>query len=339
MINNTNSEGQIIKQAGWKTLLEQYNELVELHSSWKETIYKHLTNSDEAEKEQEEADYEADVFENYDLDYIERHGDYTYFNDEDAEEVEGDEDNVEYLDNSDDLVDEDIRIDDATMASKDLAKTLEKISTAITFRDPSQISFLFDEAEKSCRFLGIEYYSDHEMINDALSITRIRDTQLIYTPPKPTLIIPSLIIPTEAYLISLIQKDPKLIFGISPRQFEELIAELFHNRGFDVELTQATRDGGRDIIAIYETLDIQTKYLIECKRYAPSNKVSLSIVQRLFGVKTAEPANKAILVTTSSYTKDAKAFASDHIWDLELKAYDDIMSWVKKYNNPDIHPK
>ncbi len=131
----------------------------------------------------------------------------------------------------------------------------------------------------------------------------------------------------------MISNKPALIFEISPRKFEEIIADIFFKKGFEVELTKRTRDEGRDIVAIYNHMDISTKYLIECKRYARANKVSIDIVQRLFGVKIAEAANKAILATTSTFTKDARHFASNHFWDLALKDYEDIMEWIRQVNN------
>ncbi|MFC1869651.1 restriction endonuclease [Chloroflexota bacterium] len=174
---------------------------------------------------------------------------------------------------------------------------------------------------------------DLDVISEATALTRIESGKLIYAPAKPTLIVPKLIIPAQSYLVSLVKDHPESLFDITPRQFEELIAELFHDFGFDIELTQATRDGDRDIVAIYEAANIKTKYLIECKRYKSTTKVSLAIVQRLYGVKMSEAANKAILVTTSSFSKPANQFASSHVWDLDLKGYDDIIQWVDDYNS------
>jgi len=45
------------------------------------------------------------------------------------------------------------------------------------------------------------------------------------------------------------KKYPERMYDMNPRKFEELIAAIFKDFGFDVELTKATRDGGRDIIA------------------------------------------------------------------------------------------
>lgn len=116
---------------------------------------------------------------------------------------------------------------------------------------------------------------------------------------------------------------------LTPRQFEELIAEIFDRTGYEVQLTKRTRDGGYDIVAVGRTLDIPVRYIVECKRNAPKRKVSLDIVQRLLGVKTATEANKAILVTTSSFTPDARRFAESHYWDLALIDRETVLRWIK----------
>jgi restriction system protein len=123
------------------------------------------------------------------------------------------------------------------------------------------------------------------------------------------------------------------LYSLHPRKFEEVIAEIFLRNGFHVELTKATRDGGKDIIAVDNKMGISTKYIIECKRYSKKNKISIALVQRLLGVKIATSANKAILATTSTFTKDAMLFTSNCVWDLELKDYADIVGWLKSVAN------
>lgn len=50
-------------------------------------------------------------------------------------------------------------------------------------------------------------------------------------------------------------------------------------------------------------------FLIECKRYNEMNKIEVDIVRILYGVQTAEMANKAIIVMSSYFTEDAQRFA------------------------------
>ena len=166
-------------------------------------------------------------------------------------------------------------------------------------------------------------------VKNNYNIINIQDAELIYKLQNDDIFVPEIIIPAQEKLINLAKNNPSILYSITPRAFEELVAEIFDRQGFDVELTKATRDGGKDIVAIQSSMGIKLKYIVECKRYARDNKVTLDIVQRLYGVKMAENANKAILVTTSSYTKDANKFASQHCWDLSLKDKGDLLSWLK----------
>ena len=55
-------------------------------------------------------------------------------------------------------------------------------------------------------------------------------------------------------------------------------------RGYDVELTPQTRDGGKDIYAARRD-DLGTfLYIVECKRYAPDNPVGVEVIRALHGV-------------------------------------------------------
>lgn len=129
-------------------------------------------------------------------------------------------------------------------------------------------------------------------------------------------------------LIMEADRKPEQILGLSPRQFEELIAEIWHRMGYEIELTAQTRDGGRDIIAVRRS-EAQLRFLIECKRYDPKRKVGVELVRALHGVKVHEKATKGILATTSRFTKDAKSYFAEHIWELEPRDYDGIVEWVR----------
>jgi HJR/Mrr/RecB family endonuclease len=134
-------------------------------------------------------------------------------------------------------------------------------------------------------------------------------------------------------LVEYFIKNPKHLRSMKSRDFEELIADLFDGFGFDVELTQSTRDGGRDIIAIGNHRIAASKYLIECKRYAASNKVGVQPVRSLYGVLNDEGATKGILVTTSSFTGPAQEFLDRHKWVLEGRAFDGIVDWLREYQH------
>ena len=131
-------------------------------------------------------------------------------------------------------------------------------------------------------------------------------------------------------LIERLHKYPDDLRIIDRRLFEEIVAEIFSGFGYQVELTQRTRDGGKDIIAIRQT-EVNLRFLIECKRPDPGNAVGISVVRELYGVKIDDGATKAILATTTHLSKDAKIFINKHQWELEAKEYNGILDWINSY--------
>ncbi len=136
----------------------------------------------------------------------------------------------------------------------------------------------------------------------------------------------------NAELISYLAKHPEFLRQLHHRKFEELIAEIIRSKGFEVTLTPKTRDGGKDIIALYKSPFGHQMFIVECKKYNEDNKVGVELVRGLYGVKAAEKYNQAILVTTSTFTADAKEFVKPLRFELELKDYSDITQWCKDYS-------
>ena len=124
--------------------------------------------------------------------------------------------------------------------------------------------------------------------------------------------------------------DEETIYRLSSREFEELVAELFRQQGFDVELTQETRDDGCDVIATKNIGGLPFMLLIECKKYAREHPVGVSLVRSLLGVQTDRKANKAVLVTTSRFTKPARQFAERQQHMISLVDFDDLMQMLRR---------
>lgn len=151
--------------------------------------------------------------------------------------------------------------------------------------------------------------------------------------PTPSLIeVPKLIVEVRNDLAARIAKEPEILRRISPRAFEELMAEVFSTFGYIVELTAPSRDGGKDIVAIRADHGIVSKLLIECKRYVPPNMVKVGLVRQLYGVKQLEQATKAVLVTTSYFTRGARELEQQHLYELELKDFDAVTEWIKTHS-------
>lgn len=131
-------------------------------------------------------------------------------------------------------------------------------------------------------------------------------------------------------LIRQLSQERDQLRTIEHRDFERLVAELFAGFGYEVELTKQTRDGGKDIIAI-RRCEVETRFLIECKRPDPGNVIGVSTVRELFGVKADDGASKAILATTTRFSPEARQFSERNRWELELRDFDAIHDWIRRY--------
>lgn len=133
-------------------------------------------------------------------------------------------------------------------------------------------------------------------------------------------------------LIRYIAESPGRIFQMSPRNFEEFVGELFYADGFEVELTPQTRDGGCDLIVSQtDVLGISREYVVECKQYSQENKIGLDIIQRLVGVAVNRDAYAGLVVTTSTFTADARKCALKSKLQIELKDYHSLLEWIKRH--------
>jgi hypothetical protein len=125
-----------------------------------------------------------------------------------------------------------------------------------------------------------------------------------------------------------ILNNQEAIYNLSSREFEELVAELFSQQGFDVELTPETRDGGCDIIATKSINRLPFMLLIECKKYSKEYPVGVNLVRSLIGVQSDRKANKAVLVTTSRFTKPARQLAERQQHLISLVDINDLMQMI-----------
>lgn len=174
------------------------------------------------------------------------------------------------------------------------------------------------ESELYARMLGIEEYGKIE--------------NAIYENKSDLLDLPKIEIMTiDDHIKAYFKQNPDDLYKLSSRKFEELVASIIKDMGFDVELTSATRDGGRDIIASIRTGISNFLTHIECKRYAPDNKVGVDIIRSVVGVHHMRNANKSIIVTTGFFTKDAQNEAKLVENSLDLKDYNDLKQMLSTY--------
>jgi RNA recognition motif-containing protein len=131
-------------------------------------------------------------------------------------------------------------------------------------------------------------------------------------------------------LIEWMAHHPEALYGLTGRRFEELCAEIFARMGFhDVRLTPESGDGGVDIFAIQRGLTGPALYVVQCKRQSPTNRVGRPTLQQLWGVWLETGATKAVLATTSFFTRPAREFQTNKQHRMELRDFDGIREWLR----------
>lgn len=127
-------------------------------------------------------------------------------------------------------------------------------------------------------------------------------------------------------------KPGKTIDGISWQQFEQLVGEAFRRQGFTVTETGGNGpDGGIDLILHKDS----EKHLVQCKQWR-SIKVGVTVVREFFGVMAAEGAAGGFVVTSGTFTAEAKAFASGR--NLRLVEGAELNRWIAATRNTPSQP-
>ena len=103
------------------------------------------------------------------------------------------------------------------------------------------------------------------------------------------------------------QRDIASIRKLNWKEFEELLGEYYRRKGFRVRENHGVgADGGLD-------LWLENKdglHLVQCKQWR-AQKVGVTIVRELYGVMAYEGATSGSVVTSGSFTQEAKRFAAD----------------------------
>ena len=129
-----------------------------------------------------------------------------------------------------------------------------------------------------------------------------------------------------------LQKNPEAIRELSPRQFEEFVAELMEKAGYDVTLTKESRDNGVDIYAVKNDSFGRFLTVVDCKKYREDRKIGIEVVRGMIGTLQIENASHAMLATTSAFSSVCKKYEAEHKYQISLRDHSDIVNWARKTN-------
>ena len=117
-------------------------------------------------------------------------------------------------------------------------------------------------------------------------------------------------------MVQHIISKPRNILYLRPENFEHLIKEWLVKIGHEqVQVTRHVKDDGVDVIAYKEGDGIidDKRYIVvaQCKRYT-TDKIQITVLEDLIKAYKNEGANKGLLITTSSFSKDTKKLAESN---------------------------
>ncbi len=108
----------------------------------------------------------------------------------------------------------------------------------------------------------------------------------------------------------------ELYFEMKPQHFEDAIAELFRELGYEVQQTPYSNDRGKDAIARKDG----RKYLIECKRYEASNTIGRRELQVFVAAMKEENAESGFYINTGRFASTAPEYAARN----QIELYDRV---------------
>jgi restriction system protein len=105
--------------------------------------------------------------------------------------------------------------------------------------------------------------------------------------------------------------------NLSPKFLEVVVLELLHAMGYgasesSIEHVGGPGDEGVDGIIHQDTLGLQRIY-VQAKRYKAENSIGRPDIQKFVGALAGQGANGGVFITTSSFSSDAKEYASKNL--------------------------
>ncbi len=97
-------------------------------------------------------------------------------------------------------------------------------------------------------------------------------------------------------------------FSMSPYKFEDAVARLFVEMGYEVHQTPYSNDGGKDAILLKDG----KKYVVECKRYERERLTGRRDLQILVAAKHDVDANGAFFISTGRFARTAIEYAKEN---------------------------
>jgi Restriction endonuclease len=196
-----------------------------------------------------------------------------------------------------------------------------------------------DPSDGSPAYPGAWYYLGEELADSHVASffkerDQSEDRTMLYEATTDLALVPQLqveVAELQAEFIRYLGAHPDLLYTLHPDKFEDLVAAIFRDRGYEVLQTPRCRDDGRDLVVTYKEPFGTVMTLVECKRYADHRRIGPGLVRQLYGVVERERASHGILATTTFFTKEARRLELQLRYRLSLRDHNDLVQWCRTY--------
>ena len=133
-------------------------------------------------------------------------------------------------------------------------------------------------------------------------------------------------------LAQSIAENPNYLNELEWRDLERMLAEVLEVLGFSVELTPASKDGGKDIILECIISGLKHTYIIEIKHWRAGGRVGYGKIKEFLDIVVREKRQGGLFLSTSGYCNNVYQILSE-IEREQLKLGDNktVIYWCKTY--------
>jgi restriction system protein len=132
-------------------------------------------------------------------------------------------------------------------------------------------------------------------------------------------------------LAQIVARDPGALRTIEWRDLERMVAEIFLELGFDVELTPPSKDGGKDVIVRGRVRGNNVTYFIEAKHWVSGHRVGLATVSEFVRVVASKDIAGGLILSTSGYTGDVYEHYAELSKHVALGDESKVVSLCRRY--------
>ncbi len=141
-------------------------------------------------------------------------------------------------------------------------------------------------------------------------------------------------IPTEGSTVDTPAQLKAVLQQMDPYEFEHFVADLWERMGWETDVSTASADKGVDITA-RKSSPYEQLLLIQAKRYGPNTTVGSPDVQQYASLRQQfENVDKVLIVTTNSYSRQARDIAED--LNVKLIDGDGLVELIDEHDSLDM---